>query len=130
MYSGGDGYLDKLCVELVGLPSSRNRPPTLRAAEWRSDSSVQGKEEPGVRRLPVSSVSGGYVVEPTTTLLTDQTRRPPLPSAEMHVGDDERARHVSDDKRRVGWSHTSRRDSLQEGSPVGVINTESVDGAR
>jgi hypothetical protein len=27
-YTGGDGYLDKLCVELVGLPSSRNRPPT------------------------------------------------------------------------------------------------------
>ena len=27
-YTGGDGYLDKLCMELVGLPSSRNRPPT------------------------------------------------------------------------------------------------------
>jgi dihydrodipicolinate synthase/N-acetylneuraminate lyase len=27
-YTGGDGYLDKLCIELVGLPSSRNRPPT------------------------------------------------------------------------------------------------------
>jgi dihydrodipicolinate synthase/N-acetylneuraminate lyase len=27
-YTGGDGYLDKLAMELVGLPSSRNRPPT------------------------------------------------------------------------------------------------------
>lgn len=27
-YTGGDGYLDKLCMELVGLPSSRSRPPT------------------------------------------------------------------------------------------------------
>lgn len=27
-YTSGDGYLDKLCMELVGLPSSRNRPPT------------------------------------------------------------------------------------------------------
>ena len=27
-WTGGDGYLDKLCMELVGLPSSRNRPPT------------------------------------------------------------------------------------------------------
>jgi dihydrodipicolinate synthase/N-acetylneuraminate lyase len=27
-YTGGDGYLDKLCMELVGLGSSRCRPPT------------------------------------------------------------------------------------------------------
>ena len=27
-YTSGDGYLDKLCMELVGLPSSRCRPPT------------------------------------------------------------------------------------------------------
>ena len=27
-YTGGDGYLDKLCMELVGLPSRRCRPPT------------------------------------------------------------------------------------------------------
>jgi hypothetical protein len=27
-YTGGDGFLDKLCVELVGLGSSRCRPPT------------------------------------------------------------------------------------------------------
>lgn len=27
-YTGGDGYLDKLCIELVGLGSSRCRPPT------------------------------------------------------------------------------------------------------
>ena len=27
-YTSGDGYLDKLCMELVGLSSSRCRPPT------------------------------------------------------------------------------------------------------
>ena len=27
-YSSGDGFLDKLCMELTGLPSSRCRPPT------------------------------------------------------------------------------------------------------
>lgn len=27
-YTSGDGYLDKLCMELVGLPPSRCRPPT------------------------------------------------------------------------------------------------------
>jgi 4-hydroxy-tetrahydrodipicolinate synthase len=27
-YTSGDGYLDKLCMELIGLPSSCCRPPT------------------------------------------------------------------------------------------------------
>jgi 4-hydroxy-tetrahydrodipicolinate synthase len=27
-FTSGDGYLDKICMELVGLPSSRCRPPT------------------------------------------------------------------------------------------------------
>jgi hypothetical protein len=27
-HTSGDGYLDKLCMELVGLDSSRCRPPT------------------------------------------------------------------------------------------------------
>jgi hypothetical protein len=27
-FTGGDGYLDKLCMELVGVGSSRCRPPT------------------------------------------------------------------------------------------------------
>ena len=27
-YTSGDGYADKLCMELIGLPSSRCRPPT------------------------------------------------------------------------------------------------------
>jgi len=27
-YTSGDGYLDKLCMEIIGLPSSRCRPPT------------------------------------------------------------------------------------------------------
>ncbi len=27
-YTSGDGYLDKLCLELVGQPGGPNRPPT------------------------------------------------------------------------------------------------------
>jgi len=35
-YTSGDGYLDKLCMELVGLDSSRNRPPTRDVRDaWR-----------------------------------------------------------------------------------------------
>jgi dihydrodipicolinate synthase/N-acetylneuraminate lyase len=36
-FTSGDGYLDKLCMELVGLDSSRCRPPTRDIrAEWRA----------------------------------------------------------------------------------------------
>jgi hypothetical protein len=27
-YTAGDGYLDKLCLELIGLPGGPSRPPT------------------------------------------------------------------------------------------------------
>jgi dihydrodipicolinate synthase/N-acetylneuraminate lyase len=37
-YTGGDGYLDKLCMELTGLGSSRCRPPTRDVRElFRED---------------------------------------------------------------------------------------------
>jgi len=37
-YTSGDGYLDKLCMELIGLPSSRCRPPTRDIREiYRAD---------------------------------------------------------------------------------------------
>ena len=36
-YTSGDGYLDKLCMELVGLPSSRCRPPTRDIRELYRD---------------------------------------------------------------------------------------------
>lgn len=37
-FTSGDGYLDKLCMELIGLPSSRCRPPTRDArALYRED---------------------------------------------------------------------------------------------
>ena len=57
-YTSGDGYLDKLCMELVGLPSSRCRPPTrdirepyreaarkMMAEHWRARS-YAWKDEP------------------------------------------------------------------------------------
>ena len=36
-FTSGDGYLDKLCMELVGLPSSRCRPPTRDIRETYRD---------------------------------------------------------------------------------------------
>jgi len=40
-YTSGDGYLDKLCMELVGLPSSRCRPPTRDVREQFRDKARQ-----------------------------------------------------------------------------------------
>jgi dihydrodipicolinate synthase/N-acetylneuraminate lyase len=36
-HTSGDGYLDKLCMELIGLPSSRCRPPTRDVRELYRD---------------------------------------------------------------------------------------------
>ena len=47
-YTGGDGYLDKLCVELVGLPSSRNWPPTRDVRERYREQTRQMLIESGV----------------------------------------------------------------------------------
>ena len=47
-HTGGDGYLDKLCMELVGLPSSRCRPPTRDVREEFRDRVRQMLVEFGV----------------------------------------------------------------------------------
>ena len=47
-YTGGDGYLDKLCMELVGLPSSRCRPPTRDVRDQFRDKARQMLIESGV----------------------------------------------------------------------------------
>ena len=39
-YTGGDGYLDKLCMELVGVGSSRCRPPTRDVREAYRDKAL------------------------------------------------------------------------------------------
>ena len=50
-HTGGDGYLDKLCMELVGLPSSRCRPPTRDVREEFRDRARQMLVEFGVPEL-------------------------------------------------------------------------------
>ena len=40
-YTSGDGYADKLLMELVGLPSSRCRPPTRDVREAYRDKARQ-----------------------------------------------------------------------------------------
>jgi len=50
-HTSGDGYLDKLCMELIGLPSSRCRPPTRDVrALYREEARrmMQGTGVPGV----------------------------------------------------------------------------------
>ena len=57
-YTSGDGYLDKLCMELVGLPSSRCRPPTrdIRQA-YRADA-LKMLRKIGAPRIGVAAASG------------------------------------------------------------------------
>ncbi len=50
-YTSGDGYLDKLCMELVGLPSSRCRPPTRDIRKLYRDRCHAMLEAIGVPRL-------------------------------------------------------------------------------
>lgn len=50
-YTSGDGYLDKLCMELVGLPSSRCRPPTRDVRERYRDDAYRMMSAKKVPRL-------------------------------------------------------------------------------
>ncbi|WP_282608568.1 dihydrodipicolinate synthase family protein [Pelagibius sp. Alg239-R121] len=50
-YTSGDGYLDKLCMELVGLPSSRCRPPTRDIRELYRTETLAMMKQIGVPRL-------------------------------------------------------------------------------
>lgn len=50
-YTSGDGYLDKLCMELVGLPSSRCRPPTRDVRARYRDDALRMMREKKVPRL-------------------------------------------------------------------------------
>jgi len=50
-YTSGDGYLDKLCMELVGLTSSRSRPPTRDVRELYRERARQMLIECGVPRV-------------------------------------------------------------------------------
>jgi dihydrodipicolinate synthase/N-acetylneuraminate lyase len=50
-YTSGDGYLDKLCMELVGLPSSRCRPPTRDVRERYREDTYKMMKQKKVPRL-------------------------------------------------------------------------------
>jgi 4-hydroxy-tetrahydrodipicolinate synthase len=50
-YTSGDGYLDKLCMELIGLPSSRCRPPTRDVREKYRAQALAMMKAAGVPRL-------------------------------------------------------------------------------
>jgi 4-hydroxy-tetrahydrodipicolinate synthase len=50
-FTSGDGYLDKLCMELVGLPSSRCRPPTRDVRTPYRDKTLAMMRAIGVPRL-------------------------------------------------------------------------------
>jgi 4-hydroxy-tetrahydrodipicolinate synthase len=50
-YTSGDGYLDKLCMELVGLDSSRCRPPTRDIREKYRERCRQMLIQTGVPRV-------------------------------------------------------------------------------
>lgn len=50
-YTSGDGYLDKLCMELIGLDSSRCRPPTRDIRDKYRDRCRQMLIQTGVPRV-------------------------------------------------------------------------------
>ena len=50
-YTSGDGYLDKLCMELIGLPSSRCRPPTRDVRERYRGETLAMMQAIGTPRL-------------------------------------------------------------------------------
>ena len=50
-YTSGDGYLDKLCMELIGLPSSRCRPPTRDIRKIYKEKTYQMMKKSGVPKL-------------------------------------------------------------------------------
>jgi 4-hydroxy-tetrahydrodipicolinate synthase len=50
-FTSGDGYLDKLCMELVGLPSSRCRPPTRDVRPLYRQATYEMMVKKGVPRL-------------------------------------------------------------------------------
>ena len=50
-YTSGDGYLDKLCMELIGLPSSRCRPPTRDIRQTYRTATLDMMKRIGVPRL-------------------------------------------------------------------------------
>jgi dihydrodipicolinate synthase/N-acetylneuraminate lyase len=50
-FTSGDGYLDKLCMELIGLPSSRCRPPTRDVRERYREQALAMMKATGVPRL-------------------------------------------------------------------------------
>ena len=52
-YTSGDGYLDKLCMELIGLPSSRCRPPTRDIRDIYRKETYAMMKKIGVPRLSV-----------------------------------------------------------------------------
>jgi dihydrodipicolinate synthase/N-acetylneuraminate lyase len=62
-YTGGDGYLDKLCMELVGLGSSRCRPPTRDVRERYRDRALAMLRETGAPRV-AERVDGAVVATP------------------------------------------------------------------
>jgi 4-hydroxy-tetrahydrodipicolinate synthase len=57
-YTSGDGYLDKLCMELVGLPSSRCRPPTRDIRQvYRAETQAMLKAIGAPRLLPSAATA-------------------------------------------------------------------------
>ncbi len=58
-YTSGDGYLDKLCMELVGLPSSRCRPPTRDVRERYRAEALEMLKAIGTPRISSERVAAG-----------------------------------------------------------------------
>jgi dihydrodipicolinate synthase/N-acetylneuraminate lyase len=56
-YTSGDGYLDKLCMELIGLPTSRCRPPTRDVRNTYRKAAAEMMEVTGVPHLRARKIA-------------------------------------------------------------------------
>ena len=54
-FTSGDGYLDKLCMEFVGLPSSRCRPPTRDIRRIYRDATLDMLHQIGAPRVEAAN---------------------------------------------------------------------------
>ena len=59
-YTSGDGYLDKLCMELIGLDSSRCRPPTRDMRKLYRERTRKMLIETGVPRVRRQMKAAGH----------------------------------------------------------------------
>ena len=126
-YTSGDGYLDKLCMELVGLDSSRCRPPTRDVRELYRERCRQMMLATGVPGVVAGLMLGAvHEARPTTTMSAVAIRKV---AAGTEIGELSRARRDPDGPQ-GGAAPDRRRHAqvLKFGVPIGRATRDIAAG--